>query len=86
MHIYVLENYLDTSELYKYIYKIDSNHAVSTILNKIKISPYINYGNDTINIYYKSVSGVSFIGGYDRQTGNSLCLQINDIGSSTMPV
>lgn len=78
MYIYVLENYLDTSEIYKYIYKIDSSHAVSTVLNKTKISPYINYDSDTINVYYKTVSGVSFIGGYDRQTGNSLCLWINN--------
>lgn len=47
---------------------------MSIILNKTEISPYINYESDIINVYYKTVSGISFIGGYNRQTGNGLCL------------
>lgn len=59
---------------------------MSTVVYKTKISPYINYDSDTINVYYKTVNGVNFIGGYDRQTGNSLCLQIKDTENSTMPI
>ena len=36
------------------------------MLSKTKYSTYIDYESDTINVYYKSVGGISFIGGYSK--------------------
>ena len=69
MDFYILENYLDATskpETYKYIYRLNTNNTVTTIVSKTKYSTYIDYESDSINVYYKTVSGISFIGGYSK--------------------